>query len=118
MSFSDSLLPVVPPAIFAIAGWWLQLHPEKIFGEGYFITEKSWLRFLEMVAFLGTFMVFMGTMGTVSSLLFLLTFHVTLLEWIARLLALAAGVAAAVYVRREVKAKPPHVSKNPHGWWP
>jgi hypothetical protein len=118
MSLVESFLPVVPSAIFAGAGWWVQLHPEKIFGEGHFITEKSWRRFLELVAFLGTFMVFAGTMGTVSSLLALLTFHVAWLEWVARLLALVAGVAAAVYVRREVKAKPPHVSKNPYGWWP
>lgn len=67
---------------------------------------------------MGTLMVFGGTTGTVRSLLSLFTTNSAQFEWTANLVGATAGVIAAVYVRKQVKKRPPYVSNTPFGWWP
>lgn len=107
-------------AAFALFGRWIQLHPEKIVPSGQFMgpDTRGARLFRVQVAVIGTIAVFGGTCGALSSLLQPATFHSVALGWIMVLTAVAAGVVAAVYVRREARARPMHKSTSPYGWWP
>jgi uncharacterized membrane protein len=118
MSFLDALIGLVLFGGFALGGRWVRLHPEKVFGEGHFNTEKSWRQWEKLIVAMGTFAVLGGTACGTRSLLALVTFNRLWLEMISTLVAIVCGVLAARYVQREAKVRPPHVSKNPYGWWP
>ena len=69
------------------------------------------------VAVIGTLAVFGGTCGAVHGLLQFAAFGSVALGWIMVLAAVATGMVAAVYVRRETNARPLHKSNSPYGWW-
>jgi cytochrome c biogenesis protein CcdA len=117
------VVPVVAAilfAVFALGGRWIQLHPERTVPKGHFVgpNTRGARLFRAQVAILGTLMVFGGTAATVFSLLSLLTSASVRLELFAKLIALVAGVLAAIRVRREVRTRPQYVSSSPYGWWP
>ena len=118
MDFLGILLAVLFSAGFALVGRWIQLYPQRIFPDGHFTTERGWQSARRGVAILGTFAVFMGTYGVMFGVFQPLTAMVSYLGLLVTLLGLFAGFYVARYVRREVAARPPHVSKNPYGWWP
>lgn len=107
-------------ALFALGGRWTQLHPERVVPKGQFIGPNSpgARLFRVQVAFVGTFMVFGGTAGAIFSLLSLLTLRSALLQVLAKLIGVAAGVLAAIHVRKEARTRPEYVSNSPYGWWP
>jgi len=106
-------------AAFALAGRWIQLYPERVVPKGQFIgTDSRGARLYRIqIAVLGTCIVFGGTWFAISSL-FLLSSGSALVVWIGHLMGIVAGIFAAAHVRREAKARPPHVSNSPYGWWP
>ena len=105
---------------FNLLGRWLQFHPEKVFPEGAFISEDTRGAKLAkaQIAVLGIFMVVLGTGFALYSVLQLLTFDHWILNLLAVVIAASLGIAVAKRVRTEAKARPPHHSTNPHGWWP
>ena len=107
-------------ALFALAGRWIQLHPERTVPKGQFVGPNTrGARLLRaQMAILGTFMVFGGTTAAVFSLLSLLTSASVRLELMAKLIGAVAGVLAAIHVRREARIRPEYVSNTPYGWWP
>jgi len=107
-------------AAFAIAGRWVQLHPERVVPKGHFVgpDTRGARLFRAQMAVFGTFAVFGGTWFAIYSLLSLLTFGSVVLDGVAKLVGLALGLFLAVRVRREVKARPAYVSDSPYGWWP
>jgi hypothetical protein len=104
----------------SLGGRWVQLYPERLVPKGHFVgPDTRGARFYRtQMAFLGTFMVVAGTCGAVLSLISLLRLAPGLVTFIATLVGLAAGIAAAAHVRREAKTRPPYISNNPYGWWP
>jgi hypothetical protein len=93
-------------AAFALFGRWIQLHPEKIVPTGHF-TRPDTLGarlFRVQVALIGTIAVFGGTYGALHALLQFATFGSVVLAWIMVLTAVATGIVAAIYVRREANA--------------
>jgi hypothetical protein len=118
-----SAVPVVAAilfAVFALAGRWIQLHPERTVPKGQFVGPNTLgaRLFRAQMAILGTFMVFGGTTASVYSLLSLLTSASVRLELLAKLIGVFAGVFAAIRVRREARTRPEYVSSSPYGWWP
>jgi hypothetical protein len=107
-------------AAFALFGRWVQLHPEKIVPTGHFTGPDTLgaRLFRAQVAVIGTIAVFGGTYGALHGLLQFATFGSVAFGWIVVLTAVATGVVAAVYVRREANARPMHKSTSPYGWWP
>lgn len=113
---------------FALVGRWIQLHPEKIVHHGQFMgPDTIGARLFRVhVAVIGTIAVFGGTCGTVLGFLILNFMDVPAVDWMMglaikwmmRLAIIAVGIAAAVYVRREAKARPLHKSNSPYGRWP
>jgi membrane associated rhomboid family serine protease len=116
----SALLSAFLAALFGLLGRWIQLHPERIVPKGQFVgRDSSGARlFRAQMVLMGTFMVFGGTFGVVSSLLSLLTFRSAILQLLARLIGLVVGVLAAIRVRKEVRSQPGYVSTSPYGWWP
>lgn len=115
----ESALVFVVSVGFAMLGRWIQLHPERVVPKGYFTSVDSLGArvFRLQITLLGCFMVFGGVAACIN-LIASPWSRRSLLGWIAILLAYASGVVAAVYVRKEVRARPPYVSNTPYGWWP
>ena len=115
-----AVLSAVLAALFGFVGRWIQLHPERVVPKGQFVgRDSSGARlFRAQMILVGTFMVFGGTFGVVSSLLSLLTFGSAVLQVLSRLIAIVLGVLAAIRVRKEARARPEYVSSSPYGWWP
>jgi len=107
-------------AAFALFGRWIQLHPEKIVPTGQFMGPDSVgaRLFRLQVAVIGTIAVFGGTYGALNGFLQFATFGSVALGWTMVLTAVATGIVAAIYVRREANARPMHQSNSPYGWWP
>ena len=107
-------------AAFALLGRWVQLHPEKIVPAGHFTGPDTLgaRLFRVQVAVIGTIAVFGGTYGALHELLQIAAFGSVAVGWIIVLTAVATGIVAAVYVRREASARPMHKSASPYGWWP
>jgi len=105
---------------FALLGRWVQLHPERVAPKGHFIGPDTFgaRLFRTEVAVVGTVAVLGSTWATVRSLFSLLTTSSAVLTAVMQLAGLAAGAAAAIYVRKEVSIRPPYVSASPYGWWP
>lgn len=114
------LIGIVLAIGFALGGRWIQLYPERVVPKGHFVgpTTLGARLFRAQMAVLGGFMVLGGTCMALSSALSLISFGSSIVVWIGRVVAVAAGVAAVIYVRREVNARPPYVSNTPYGWWP
>jgi hypothetical protein len=101
----------------ALIGRWLQLNPEKIVPQGFFLSEKAFSArlFRLQIAVLGSFFVFGGACGAVMGVLQALTFRFGTPETIV---SCVAGVFAAVFVRREVKSRVRNKNRSAFGWWP
>jgi hypothetical protein len=120
MAFITVLIGVPLFVAFASFGRWIQLHPEKVVLQGIFMGPHTFgaRLFRAKVAIIGSLAVFGGTWCAVFALLSRLVLVSPILSGIAQLVGLCAGVSAAIYVRKEVRARPEYVSSNPHGWWP
>lgn len=105
---------------FALLGRWMQLHPERVVPEGTFMRHNTVgaRLFRAQIVVIGTMAVFGGTYFALSTLVEAASFDSVLLGWVFRLVALVAAVLTAIYVRKEVNARPAHQSTNPYGWWP
>jgi len=115
-----TVISVLMSAAFAAAGRWIQLKPHRVVPTGHFIGANTFgaQLFRVQMAVMGIFMVFAGSFGTMFFVLGALSFGSIILGWVGMLIAIVAGIVAAVYVRREVKKHPVHVSESPLGWWP
>jgi hypothetical protein len=105
---------------FAFLGRWLQLNPEKIIPVGSFMGRDTFgARFFRaQVALVGTGAVFGGTAFAVYSLTRPMAPESLIGSVMIWLITVLAGIAAAMYVRKEVQRKPVHQNNNPHGWYP
>ena len=114
------IVAIVFFTLFAFGGRWIQLRPERVVPKGQFTGPNSLgaRLFRLQIALVGTFIVFAGTAAAVYSLISVMTFRSRPLEVISRLICVAVGAFAAIYVRRQVKSQPEYVSSSPYGWWP
>ncbi len=115
-----AVIATIFSAAFALAGRWLQLHPERVFPEGFFTGQSTLGARVgrAQIVLLGTFMVAAGTFFAIIALVIALPFHSDVLLWTAIAAGSMAGLVAAIYVRKEAKARLLHKSKSPYGWWP
>jgi hypothetical protein len=120
MTIVEMLVGILISAGIAFLGRWLQLNPRKIMLRGQFVAENSFgaRLFRLVVACVGSLLVFGGTVAAMSTLLSPLPFNSTLLLDIATIFCGVCGVAAAIYVRTEVKSRPVLPHYHPFGWWP
>jgi membrane associated rhomboid family serine protease len=120
MPFSTILVGIPLFTTVAFFGRWIQLHPERVVMNGIFMSPHTFgaRLFRAQAAIVGTLAVFGGAWCVVFALLSRLALVSLALGWTAQVVGVCAGVYAAVYVRKEVRARPEYVSNNPHGWWP
>ncbi|MGO9210238.1 MAG: hypothetical protein ACLPXM_05215 [Terriglobales bacterium] len=105
---------------FGLLGRWMLLHPESIVPKGMFMGRNTFFArlFRAEVLVIGTCAVFGGTCAALSAAFSLVAAHSWLISWTLKLVAVAAGVVAAIHVHKELKARPSYESTNPYGWWP
>jgi membrane associated rhomboid family serine protease len=113
-------LRIVLAVGFGLGGRWIQLYPERVVPKGYFVGPNTLgaRLFRAQMVVLGGFMVLGGTWIALSSTLSLVSFGSSIVVWFGQIIGVTAGVAAVIYVRREVNARPPYISDTPYGWWP
>lgn len=105
---------------FALVGRWLQLHPEKVFPQGWFTSENAFGARLSRAeaTVIGIFAVFGGTYFALYTALQPVASRSEVLSWVVVCVSFISGLVAAILVRREVKTQPRYESKSPYGWWP
>ena len=103
----------------ALLGRWIQLHPEKILPKGHFSADSATARIYRVqIAVMGSFAVFAGTWSVVLNILALLIHRLPVTRRTALFAGAVMGIAAVIYVRREVRVRqqpqPPSTNRS----WP
>jgi hypothetical protein len=113
------VLTILLSSAAALLGRWIQLHPEKILPKGHFEADSTTARIYRVqIAVMGSFAVFAGTWSVVLNILALLIHRLPVTRRAALFAGAALGIAAVIYVRREVRARqrlqPPSTNRS----WP
>jgi len=111
------VLTVLLSLAAALLGRWIQLHPERILPRGHFAEDSAPARFYRVqIAVMGSFAIFAGTWSAVLNLCILLIHRLPLTRRAALFAGAALGIAAVLYVRREVRVRQRREPASPQAW--
>ncbi len=103
----------------ALLGRWIQLHPEKILPKGHFAADSATARIYRVqIACMGSFAVFAGTWSAVLNILTLLIHRLPVTRRTTLFAGALLGIAAVLYVRREVRARQRLQAASTDRSWP
>ena len=113
------ILTIVLSSVAALLGRWIQLHPEKIIPRGHFAEDSTSARIYRIqIACMGSFAVFAGTWSAVLNILALLIYRLPVTRRTALFAGAVLGIAAVLYVRREVRARQRLQPASTNPSWP
>jgi hypothetical protein len=120
--FTLVVMPILTILLSSAAAWlgrWIQLHPEKILPKGHFAADSATARIYRVqIACMGSFAVFAGTWGAILNIFALLIHRLRVTRRTALFAGAALGIAAAIYVRREVRARQRPQPASVNRSWP
>lgn len=120
--FTQVAMPIITILLSSAAAWlgrWIQLHPERILPKGHFAADSAAARIYRVqIACMGSFAVFAGTWSAVLSILTLLIHRLPVTRRTALFAGAVLGIAAVIYVRREVRARQRPQPASANRSWP